>query len=67
LVEKVRKRDGKIVSFDPEKIEEAIWKSAQSVGGEDREKAADLAKKVVIVIEKVYGKEKSPQWRKCRT
>ena len=60
MVEKVRKRDGKIVSFDPEKIEEAIWKSAQSVGGEDREKAADLAKKVVIVIEKVYGKEKIP-------
>ena len=30
----VRKRDGRIVGFDQEKVTEAIWKAAQSVGGE---------------------------------
>jgi len=29
LITKVKKRNGRIVDFDPEKITEAIWKAAQ--------------------------------------
>ncbi|MEW5996261.1 MAG: LAGLIDADG family homing endonuclease [Candidatus Micrarchaeota archaeon] len=54
MVEKVRKRDGSVVPFDPHKIEEAIWKAAVSIGGKDREKAAAIAKKVVKDIEKRF-------------
>ena len=39
----IRKRDGREVAFDPNKITEAIYKAAQSVGGSDREMAMELA------------------------
>lgn len=39
----VRKRDGRRVSFDRSKIAEAIFRAAQSVGGEDRFLAEQLA------------------------
>ena len=54
MVEKVRKRDGSVVDFDPNKREQAIWKAAISVGGKDREKAAEIAKKVVKQIKKKF-------------
>jgi ribonucleoside-diphosphate reductase alpha chain len=54
MVEKVRKRDGSVVPFDANKVEEAIWKSAVSVGGKDKEKASAIAKKVVKEIEKKF-------------
>ncbi|MBI5125127.1 MAG: hypothetical protein HZA70_02715, partial [Planctomycetes bacterium] len=34
-LEKVRKRDGRLVPFDESKIADAIFKAAQAVGGED--------------------------------
>jgi ribonucleoside-triphosphate reductase len=57
LVTKIRKRDGRIVDFDANKITEAIWKAAQSVGGKDRSIAEKLTKEVVRRInEKFAGK-----------
>ena len=41
LITKIRKRDGTEVDFDPDKITNAIWKAAQSVGGTDKEMARD--------------------------
>jgi len=52
---KVKKRDGRIVPFQKEKIEEAIWKAAKAVGGEDRKLAAKLADKVVHELKKKFG------------
>ena len=43
LPTQVRKRDGDIVAFDVEKITNAIFKAARSVGGEDRPRAVELA------------------------
>ena len=60
MVEKVRKRDGSVVPFDKKKVEEAIFKAAQSVGGTDRAKAEDLANKVEIILDKLFDKEKIP-------
>jgi len=53
-IESVRKRDGRIVSFDHGKISEAIWKAAQAVGGEDRTVADELAGVVSLFLEKHY-------------
>jgi len=50
-ISKIRKRDGRIVDFDKNKISEAIWKAVQSVGDEDKTEAEHLAEKVVQVLE----------------
>ncbi len=43
MIEKVMKRDGRFVSFDQERIANAIFKAAKSVGGTDRNNAAALS------------------------
>lgn len=45
-VTQVRKRDGRVVPFDAEKIAEAIYKAASSVGGSDMDLARSLAHKI---------------------
>lgn len=54
MIKKIKKRDGRIVDFDSEKIFQAIWKAAQSVGGQDQERARYLASLVVKALEKNY-------------
>ncbi|MCQ2911244.1 MAG: anaerobic ribonucleoside triphosphate reductase [Clostridia bacterium] len=57
-IKKIVKRDGRKQKFDQEKIVEAIFKAAQSVGGDDRKLAEQLAEKVVNYLnEKYEGKE----------
>ncbi|HOL21283.1 MAG TPA: ATP cone domain-containing protein, partial [bacterium] len=53
-IEYVRKRDGSIVPFNKQKIADAIFKAAQSVGGQDRYLAEDLAEVVWLYLEKEY-------------
>ncbi len=48
----VRKRDGRVVPFDKDKITNAIWKAAESVGGQDTELALKLANQVIDILEK---------------
>lgn len=43
----VRKRDGSVVSFEPRKIEEAVFKALTATKAGDRTLAADLARQVV--------------------
>ncbi|MDY6825707.1 MAG: anaerobic ribonucleoside-triphosphate reductase [Bacillota bacterium] len=43
----IRKRDGRVVPFDPEKITEAIFKAAQAVGGSNRTIAENLTRQVI--------------------
>jgi len=52
MIRKIRKRDGKVVDFNPVKITDAIWKAAQAVGGKDYRKAAELTDKVIAMLEK---------------
>ena len=49
-IKKIKKRDGKIVDFDKNKLVEAIWKAAQAVGGKDYELAKKLADKVCELL-----------------
>ncbi len=51
LIKQIKKRNGSIVLFQPDKIEEAIWKAVKSVGGTDREKVKEIAKKVVLLVD----------------
>ena len=55
LVDRVRKRDGRVVSFEKEKITNAIWKAVQSVGGTDRSRAVELSEQVVAMMDEKYA------------
>lgn len=54
VIKFVKKRDGRIVPFNKEKIAEAIFKAAQSVGGENKYLAEDLAEAVTLYLEKKF-------------
>jgi len=60
MVKKIRKRDGRVVLFDQNKITEAIWKAVKSVGGTDKERAKHLSDLVVNNISKKYGETSIP-------
>jgi len=51
MIELIRKRDGRIVKFNKNKITEAIWKAIQAVGGKDRNLSESLANEVVLLLE----------------
>ena len=55
IIKQVRKRAGHSVSFNQQKISDAIFKAAQAVGGEDRQLAEEIADVVVLFLEKQYG------------
>ena len=50
MITKIRKRDGRQVTFNIEKIANAIFKAAQAVGGNDYDEALELAGKVGDVL-----------------
>lgn len=53
MIIKIKKRDGRTVTFNIEKIANAIYKAAESVGQENSEEALRLAGKVVdLLLEK---------------
>ncbi|MBU0662394.1 ribonucleoside triphosphate reductase, partial [Candidatus Micrarchaeota archaeon] len=56
----IRKRDGRIVPFDGEKIAHAIFKSAQAVGGSDKATAEALAGKVFEALGKRFKADEIP-------
>lgn len=56
MITQIRKRDGRIVTFNIEKIAQAIYKAAQAVGGSDYNTALELADKVCDAVELKYGK-----------
>ena len=51
---KIRKRDGRVVELKVEKITNAIWAAAQSVGGKDKSVAEKLTKDVLLELERKY-------------
>jgi len=59
-IKKIKKRDGRIVDFDPVKIADAIWKAAKAVGGRDRELSNRLALQVVKSLEKQLKPDEIP-------
>ncbi len=59
-IKKIRKRDGRVVEFNPDKIAEAIWKAAKSVGGRDRALSVKLAEQVGEALEKQLQPDEVP-------
>lgn len=53
-INRVKKRDGRLVPFEKEKVINAIWKAAQAVGGKDYNNALVLAEKVVEIADTIY-------------
>jgi len=59
MIGQIQKRDGRIVDFNQNKITEAIWKAAKSVGGRDRKKTEELSKQVATLLEDNFS-DKTP-------
>ena len=59
-ISKIRKRDGRIVDFDKNKITEAIFKAAKDVGGRDKKLSTQLTEEVVALLEKKFKLDEIP-------
>lgn len=60
MVEFIRKRDGRLVPFEEEKIAGAIQKAVRAVGGSDMDKAGRIARQVVGILEVLYKDAQVP-------
>lgn len=56
----VIKRSGTIVPFNRNRVMNAIYRSAVSVGGRDKAQAEILADKVILLLEETYDDDHSP-------
>lgn len=56
-ISRIKKRDGRIVAFETDKIAQAIFKAAKAVGGKDFSIAQELADKVVEIAQYVDDDE----------
>lgn len=65
-IKKIKKRDGRIVPFNREKIARAIYKASASVGEADEELADRLSKKVVEILEDKYDGQGVPNVEKIQ-
>lgn len=59
-IPRVIKRDGKLVEFQREKITQAIYKAAVSVGGQDMKTAETLTEKVLEYMHKLFQPGSAP-------
>jgi len=53
-IQQIKKRDGRIVRFEPSKITEAIWKAIKATGSRDRGLAEKLSYEVVRKLEELF-------------
>ncbi len=54
MITKIRKRDGREVPFNIEKISNAIFKAAQAAGGHDYNTSMTLAEKVITAVDERF-------------
>jgi len=59
-IKSVRKRDGRVVEFAKEKITNAVFNAAKSVGGKDIKKAEEIADKVLTILEYKFSHGEVP-------
>jgi len=60
MVEFIRKRDGRLVPFEEEKISQAIVKAVEAVGGKDLNKAADITRQISGILSVLYKDDRVP-------
>ncbi len=56
----IRKRDGRIVDFHPDKITDAIFRAVQAVGGSDRDAAEAVSESVIGILNIIYKDGRIP-------
>ncbi len=54
MIDKIKKRDGREVPFDPTKIAQAIYKASSAAGGESYQRALELTLQVINILETEY-------------
>jgi ribonucleoside-triphosphate reductase len=59
MIFKVQKRTGEIVDFDPKKIQQALWKAAQAIGGTNEKMSEEITERILKFIDEKY-KDKVP-------
>lgn len=59
-IEFIQKRDGRVLPFDREKITNAVFKAAKSVGGRDYETAKKLSDKVAADVKNTFREGQTP-------
>lgn len=60
MLSTIKKRDGRLVPFDVNKITEAVFHAASSQDGTDREMARSVAEKVVQELEQEFSDDRIP-------
>jgi len=55
MLKHIKKRNGKIVNFEKEKIVNALFNAGEAVGKKNRKKAEELADKVVKILKKDFS------------
>ena len=55
MLKHIKKRNGKIVNFEKEKIVNALFNAGEAVGKKDMKKAEELADKVVKILKKDFS------------
>lgn len=56
----VRKRDGRLELFDPQKIEQAVFRAAKAVGGQDVAKSQQITRQGISFLEVLYKGDRVP-------
>ena len=59
-ISRIIKRNGEVVPLDQEKIANAIYKAASSVGGRDRKQSRCLADQVVAMLNQLFSPDVTP-------
>ncbi|MDO5560820.1 MAG: anaerobic ribonucleoside triphosphate reductase [Oscillospiraceae bacterium] len=57
MITQIKKRDGRIVAFNVEKISNAIFKAAQSIGGQDYNESMQIASRACEAADVHYNNE----------
>ncbi|MEM3574363.1 MAG: ribonucleoside triphosphate reductase, partial [Candidatus Bathyarchaeia archaeon] len=57
---KIKKRDGSVVDFDPQKIRNAIRKAMVAVGIKEEEPVERATSEVLRLVSEIYGRERMP-------
>lgn len=60
MIDFIRKRDGRLVPFEEEKISHAIVKAVEAVGGADLSKAADIGRQICGILGVLYKDGRVP-------
>lgn len=60
VINLIRKRDGRLQEFQPERITEAVFKAFDAVGDPDRAKAEEVSRRVVSTLGIFYRGDRTP-------